>query len=82
MFRSAAWTGANAKLCSTDTSRWTVHQALTAPRCHEGTERAITFIDTPDHVDRGNETHAHPDAYRSELRTGLREISNLLTADS
>lgn len=32
--------------------------------------------------DRGTETHAHPDAYRSELRTALWEISNQLTADS
>lgn len=32
--------------------------------------------------DRGTETHAHPDAYRSELRTELWEISNQFTADS
>ncbi|MDK1326504.1 SDR family NAD(P)-dependent oxidoreductase [Arthrobacter sp. zg-Y1143] len=31
--------------------------------------------------DRGTETNAHPDAYRSELRTELWEISNELTAD-
>ncbi|WP_331460630.1 SDR family NAD(P)-dependent oxidoreductase [Arthrobacter sp. zg-Y750] len=31
--------------------------------------------------DRGTETHSHPDAYRSELRTELWDISNQLTAD-